>query len=313
MKSTQSSSAESILIDPGVVAASGSASPTWLGDVYQLTKPRMNFLIVTTTFVGLFVAARAANVPWVNLLLLHTLAGTALTAASASVFNQVIEREYDSRMPRTRKRPLAAGRLGVVESIVFGSVLGVAGVAWLAVGVNLLTAGLGLLTLAIYVLVYTPLKRISPWCTLVGAVPGAIPPMMGVTAVMGQITPLAWTLFAILAAWQMPHFFALAIMYKNDYAAGGFRMLPNCPNGDARTRFQIIAYTAILLPISLLPIFTSDARWIYGVAATILGAWFMARAWACRKPAADTKNERRLFLASLLYLTLILAAVMVDQ
>jgi heme o synthase len=315
MKRMNPGNSEGVMVDVSapVEAASGPAWQNKLADFYQLTKPRMNFLIVTTTFVGFFVAARMGQVGWVNLLLVMTLLGTALTAASASVFNQVIEREYDARMPRTRKRPVAAGRLGVFESVVFATVLGIAGVSILAWQVNLLTALLGLSTLALYALVYTPLKRHSPWCTLVGAVPGAIPPMMGVTAIDNAVTPLAWSLFAILAVWQMPHFFALAFMYKNDYAAGGFRMLPNCVDGDRRTRLQIILFSLLLIPVSLSPIVASNARWIFAVAALVLSVWFFTRAWACRKPAEGVVNERKLFFASLLFLPLILAALMVDQ
>jgi len=319
MKQTPPGTIDSVLIEAS--APPLSDAPSRLSDYFRLTKPRMNVLIVSTTLVGVYVAAKVLSVSsstalftWANALIaVHTIFGTAMTAASASVFNQIIERDLDRRMRRTRNRPLAAGRLGVLESTLFAATLGIAGVVWLALGVNLLTALLGLATLALYTLVYTPLKRVSPWCTLVGAVPGAIPPMMGVTAIDGSLSPLAWTLFAILMVWQMPHFFALAIMYKDDYAAGGFRMLPSCKNGDARARKEIILYSLLLVPVTFLPVFFSGASYLYGVSAMLLGVWFLIRAFACRVPIDGKLNERKLFICSIIYLPLLLTALMVDQ
>ncbi|MFT3787813.1 MAG: heme o synthase [Tepidisphaeraceae bacterium] len=308
----EASAASAITLEPAPAFALPSVkTPSRLADYYELTKPRMNFLVVVTTVLGFYIAAKVAGQTIVSWSLLHTLMGTALTAASASVLNQYIERDLDRLMPRTRNRPLAAGRVTTLETAIFATVLGIAGVVWLAVAVNALTALLGAVTLMTYVLVYTPLKRRSPLCTLVGAVPGAIPPMMGVTGFASHLTPLAWTLFAILFVWQLPHFFALALMYKKDYAAGGFKMLPLVEDGDARTRRQIVLFTLLLLPISLMPVFASNARLLYGGMATLLGAWFLFAALRCYH--GHRGSERKLFLVSIIYLPLILTALMVDQ
>lgn len=294
---------------PSLDAASLVPERRLLADLYSVTKPRMNFLVVVTTVIGFAVAAGSvaalALTPW---LLLHTLFGTALTAASASVFNQIIEREYDAKMRRTRNRPLASGRLGSVEASVWGSLLLMAGVAWLVAFVNPITAALGFLTVVLYVLIYTPIKRLSSLCTLVGAIPGAVPPMMGVTAVRSEVDGLAWALFAILFVWQMPHFFALALMYRDDYAAGGFRMLPLVENGIARTRRQIMGFTLLLVPVSLAPLMVDAGGWVYGVVASVLGGVFLRYAWPASRGTPG--SERKLFLWSIVYLPLLLGALM---
>jgi heme o synthase len=293
------------------VKAPTVAVPSRLADFYELTKPRMNMLVVVTTVLGFYIAAKVAGQTLLNWSLIHTLIGTALTAASASVLNQIVERDFDRLMPRTRNRPLAAERLTPNEAAVFATTLGVAGVLWLALTVNGLTALLGAVTLLTYVLIYTPLKRRSALCTLVGAIPGAIPPMMGVSGFGGSIDWLAWSLFGILFVWQMPHFFALALMYKKDYAAGGFVMLPLVEDGDARTRRQIVGFTLLLLPISLLPCLVSNARLFYAGSALLLGAWFLYAGLRCyhKHPGA----ERKLFFVSIIYLPLVLAALTIDQ
>jgi protoheme IX farnesyltransferase len=311
-QSVQSSApvVETVAVDAGLVDS--LAVPSKLKDYYEATKPRMNYLVVVTTVVGYYIASAVAGRTLADWMLVHAIVGTALTAAGASVFNQVIERRHDTQMRRTRNRPFAAGRLSVFEGYAFATLLGVSGVAWLAIFVNPLTATLGALTLLLYVLIYTPLKRISPLCTVIGAIPGAIPPLMGVTAIDNAITPLGWSLFAILFVWQMPHFFALALMYQDDYAGAGYQMLPSCRHGLMRTRVQIVAYSLALVPISLWPIWTSGASWGYGVVAVILGAGFLAAAYQCVR-SRDRASQRRLFLYSIAYLPLLLAALMIDQ
>src|SRR5258706_9597729 len=184
------------------------ATPSRLRDFYELTKPRMNFLVVCTTAVGFAMAPHHGQ--W--MILLHAIAGTALTAASASVLNQHVERAYDALMPRTRNRPLPGGRVSPGEALVWGVVLGIVGIAYLLLMVNVLTALLGAITLASYVWVYTPMKRYSSLNTVVGAVPGAIPPMMGWAAATGALGPQALALFTILFLWQMPPFLGIAIL-----------------------------------------------------------------------------------------------------
>ena len=295
------------------------ASPSWLADYYELTKPRMNFLVVVTTAVGFFLAA-GASAPWfgrwfgaAGVLLVHALIGTALTAAGASVLNCWAERHHDARMPRTARRPVPAGRVSPRAALAFGLALGVAGVAYLALLVNPLTAGLGLFTLASYVLAYTPLKRATSLCTLVGAVPGAIPPAMGVTAATGAMTPLAWCLFGLLFVWQMPHFYALAVLFKDDYAAGGFRMLPETA-GVRATAVHTLVWAVALLPVSVLPTLLGLAGWGYAVAAVALGAaflWTTVKLCSARGDGTTVRAEaRRVFFASILYLPALLAALM---
>ena len=299
------------LIEP---AAAGEApSPSRFADYFELTKPRLNFLVLVTTFVGAYIAARYADRSVFDLTILAALMGTAMCAASAAILNQTIERDLDSRMRRTRNRPVASGRATRFEAAAFGITLGVGGVAGLAMFVNVLTAALGLITIATYLFIYTPLKTRSPHNTLVGAITGALPPAMGVTAVTGSITPLAVALFALLFVWQMPHFYGLALMYRDDYTAGGFRMLPGEADGDRKARAQALLYAAALLPISLLPVvpIVSRAGLFYGVAAIVLGALFIRAAIRCaqRRPG----SERKMFFASIIYLPLVLGALVVDQ
>lgn len=291
------------------------ASPTLsqrLIALYELTKPRMNFLVVLTTAVGAYMAAGAAGLleaPW---LFLNLLGGTAVTAAGASVLNQYLERDADARMPRTRNRPLPAGLLTPGVALPMGLSLGVTGTLWLTLLVNPLTAALGAFTLLSYVLVYTPLKRRTWWCTLVGAVPGAIPPTMGFSGMTGQVGWGAAALFALLFVWQMPHFYGLALLYRDDYARGGFRMLPSQRNGLNRTARQIVAFCLLLLPISLMPSFVGLTGSVYAVGALFLGLWFLWAGTRCAR-TLSRPDARRLFIVSILYLPLVLGLLMLDR
>ena len=292
-------------------AATLAPTPSRANDFYELTKPRMNFLVLVTTAVGFYMAV---GTPGDWRLLLHTLIGTALSAASAAVLNQVIEREHDKLMPRTRNRPLPTGRVGMTEAMLYGIALGVIGVVELAVFVNVLTASLGLLTVLSYLFIYTPMKRTTSLNTVVGAVPGAIPPMMGWTAVHNDLrhSPEALALFAILFIWQIPHFLAIATMYKGDYAAGGFMMLPVVDSTLAVTGRQIVLYAAVLIPISLAPTLLGMCGAWYFFIAIVLG---LAYLW-CGVIAAKRKQRvdaRRLFFCSILYLPLLLAAMMLNK
>lgn len=278
-------------------------------DFLQLTKPRMNFLVLITTAVGFFMAIRS---PFQWLTLVHALIGTAMTAAAASALNQYWERRYDAMMQRTLNRPLPANRLLPREALVFALVLMFVGVSYLAIAVNPLTAALGLFTLATYVLIYTPLKRRTSLNTIIGAVPGAIPPVMGWTAVTGALSPEAVALFLILFLWQMPHFLAIAILYRDDYARAGFRMLPVVDRDLEMTGRQILVYTATLLPATFLPYALRMTGPVYLVAAALLGALFLVAGFRCA--ARGGRSEaRRLFIASVLYLPLLLAAMMIGK
>ncbi len=283
-----------------------------LAGLYELTKPRLNFLVIITTAVGCYLAAGAAGLldrPW---LFLNTLIGTALTAGGAGALNQFLEREYDALMPRTSRRPLPSGLLPAGVALGLGLGLGAAGTALLALLVNPLTAGLGLFTLLSYVLIYTPLKRRTWLNTLVGAVPGAIPPMMGVAAFENALTPTAWALFGILFVWQMPHFFGLALLYRDDYARGGYAMLPACRNGVARTARQAVVFLALLVPAALMPTLVGAAGWWYAAASLALGVWFLNAGLAVWRSPGKAE-ARRLFLTSILYLPLLLIVMMLDK
>jgi len=286
-----------------------SALRVRLTDYYELTKPRMNFLVVVTTMVGYYMAARG----WADWRrVIYTLVGTALTAAAASVFNQYTEREFDARMRRTAGRPLPGGRLRPADALLFGVALGIVGVGTLAILVNPLTALLGALTVALYVFVYTPSKRRTSLCTIIGAIPGAIPPLMGFTAVQGTISPQALTLFAILFFWQMPHFLAIAILYRDDYARGGFLMLPVVDKDLDMTGRQIILYSLSLVTVSLTPAILEMAGVVYFVAALLLGIAFTGFGFVCAR-SKTRSDAKQLFLASIVYLPAVLAAMMIDK
>ena len=280
-----------------------------LTDYYELTKPRMNFLVVVTTMVGYYMAAHGWS-DWGRVI--YTLVGTALTAAGSSVLNQVVERRFDSLMNRTKNRPLPAGRVRLGEALLFAAALSVSGIAMLALFVNLLTAALGASTLLLYVAAYTPAKRFTSLCTIIGAVPGAIPPVMGFTAVQNAISPEAMALFAILFFWQMPHFLAIAILYRDDYARGGFKMLPVVDEPMNMTGRQMLLYALSLVPVSLMPALLGMSGVIYFVAALLLGIAFCGFTLVCARTRSRS-DARQLFLASIVYLPALLAALMIDK
>ncbi|HEX3358151.1 MAG TPA: heme o synthase [Tepidisphaeraceae bacterium] len=282
-------------------------TPSRLADFYELTKPRMNMLVTITTMVGFCIASRD-GINWLRLI--HTLIGTFLTASAAGVTNQFIERRLDELMPRTRNRPLPGKRISPTEALLFGIFLGVAGVAYLAITVNALTALLAAFTLISYLAVYTPMKRISTLNTVIGAVPGAIPPMMGFAAASGVISAQALAMFGILFFWQMPHFLAIAILYKRDYDLAGFKMLP-CVD-EALTARQMVIYSLALLPVSLLPVPLGMAGTVYFTAAVLLGLAFLSFAVSCAATRARL-DARKLFFASIIYLPVLLAIMMIDK
>jgi protoheme IX farnesyltransferase len=288
-------------------AASGRAR-VW-HDFYELTKPRMNFLVVLTTMVGFYMASRGP-IDW--MLLLPTLIGTALTAAGASVINQVTERKYDALMPRTKNRPAAAGRIAPIDGLIFGISIAVAGVVILTFTVNILTASLGAFTLLSYVFVYTPLKRVTTLNTVIGAVPGAIPPVMGFTAVQNALSPDAIALFAILFFWQMPHFLAIAVLYRRDYALAGFKMLPVVDEELEVTGRQMILYGVALIPVSLSPVLIGAAGLLYFGIALMLGLAFLSFCVSCATSRTRI-DARKLFIASIIYLPVLLAVMMMDR
>ena len=271
---------------------------TTLADRLELVKPRITTMVVFTSLVG-FVTASAE--PIRGAVLAAALVGTALVAAGAAVLNQVLERDTDALMDRTRHRPLPAGRVTAVEATAFGAAVTLAGHALLFAGCGPLPAAVAFATWASYLFVYTPLKRRTPLATLVGAVPGALPPVIGWTARSGSLDQGAFILFAILFLWQVPHFLAIAWMYRDDYAKGGFPMLPVLDREGSFTARQAVLHSLALLLVSLLPVAAGFAGSVYLAGAFLLGValtLFAIRLLSLRTlPAA-----RALFLASVLYL-----------
>jgi protoheme IX farnesyltransferase len=278
-------------------------------DFYELTKPRLNFLVLITTLVGYYMAVKSPE-DWHRVF--YTLLGTALTAAGASVLNQALEWKLDRLMPRTRFRPLPDGRISVTEAVVYGVVMGVVGVGFLAYFVNPLTAILGAFTLLSYLFVYTPMKRLTSLNTVIGAIPGAIPPVMGWTAVHGSVGPEAAVLFCILFCWQMPHFLAIAILYRRDYESGGFKMLPVVDRDLFITGRQIVMYNAALIPVSLMPTLFHMTGAVYFLIAFVLGLGYLTFGILCAA-SRERIDARKLFFASIIYLPLLLAVMTLNK
>ncbi|MBC7783672.1 MAG: protoheme IX farnesyltransferase [Burkholderiales bacterium] len=282
-------------------------------DFMELTKARLNMMVLITTLIGFVVASSsvtAAPLDW--WLLMQTLIGTGLCAAGASVLNQAWEYRLDALMTRTADRPVAAGRMSATEASLLGLVMSIVGFAYLLLSVNVLAAALAGATIVIYVLVYTPLKRVTTMNTLVGAIPGAIPPVIGYAAVAGKIDLEAIGLFAILFCWQMPHFLAIAILCRDDYAAAGYKMMPVVDATLARTSRWIVAFGVLLIAASLMPAMVRHTSILYMVVAVLLGGAFLACGIRCA--LLQTRPAARLaFFASIVYLPLALAALMIER
>jgi heme o synthase len=279
-----------------------------LTDYLALAKPRLVLMVVITSAAGYYLGATSAIDP---LRLLHTLLGTALAAGGALALNQYLERELDARMARTRNRPLPAGRLQALPALAFGAALSVLGLLELLIAVNALSSLVTAVTIAVYLFVYTPLKRITPLATIVGAIPGALPPVTGWVAARGEFGDGALVLFAILFLWQIPHSLAIARLYADDYADAGFRLLPVVEPHTRRTERAVISYTSALVAVGLMPTLLGMAGPLYFVAAMILGGLFFAAAvlFAIR-PAVGAKW---LLIASLIYLPALLTLMAVDR
>jgi protoheme IX farnesyltransferase len=280
-----------------------------MADLLELTKPRITFMVMLTTAVGFILPQQG---PLELALFFHALLATGLLVSGASTLNQVLERGTDARMHRTANRPLPAGRIDPDAALAFGVGLSVAGLTYLALAVNLLTALLGVAALVAYVFVYTPLKRVSSLSTIVGAVPGAIPPVMGWTAARDAVEPGAWVLFGILFLWQLPHFLSIAWMCREDYARGGFPMLSVLDPGGRRLARQSILWAAALVPVSLLPSVLGLTGGIYFTGTLVAGLVFLASTFAFA-PERSHKAARRVLLVSVLYLPAILAVMLLDR
>lgn len=281
-----------------------------LADLKEMTKPGITLMVVLTAGLGFLLAeGEIASSYW---LLLHTLVGTGLVSGGASVLNQVLERDTDALMQRTADRPLPGGRMAPDTALFFGVLLSVLGLLELAVAVNLLTALLGAVALAGYVFVYTPLKKVSSLSTVIGAIPGAIPPMMGWSAVRNEIDLAAWVLFGILFFWQLPHFLAIAWLCREDYARGGFPMLPVLDPEGIRTGRQAVLYGAALIPVSLLPSLLGLLGTVYFVGALVFGLVYLGFAFGFARSRSNP-GARRLMLASLVYFPALLLVMLLDR
>ena len=291
------------------IISANAAGKSWSAVFSDLIKARLTTLVLLTTAVGFYIG----EIGSINFILFfNTLAATGLVAAGASALNQLLEREYDAKMRRTQDRPLPSGRLQPTTVAIFGGVSSVVGLVYLALAVNLLTSVLGAVTLVSYLFIYTPLKRVTWLNTAIGAIPGALPPLMGWTAARNELGGQGWALFAILAFWQMPHFFAIAWLYRDEYAKAGFVMLPNVDSEGRRTGQQTVSHTFALLIASLCPFVFKMAGSVYLVGAIILGAGFLFCAFQFSRHLTLAR-ARQLFLASIIYLPLLLALMVWDK
>ncbi len=294
-----------------VTGSTVSSERSSFGVFCDLIKVRLTFLVLLTTLVGFYLAVPGkGNVDY--WLMLHAMLGTALLASGASALNQLLERTHDAKMRRTEDRPLPSGRMSPETVLIFGGITSAAGMIYLALAVNLLTSLLGAATLISYIFVYTPLKRYTSLNTAIGAIPGALPPLMGWTAVRDEVSVEGWILFAILFFWQLPHFLAIAWIYRDEYAKAGYVMLPLVDPDGSRTSRQAVSHTLGLLPISLCPFLFHLVGPVYLVGALVLGLGFL---WFAIQFAREMSNARarQLFFASIIYLPLLLGLMVWDK
>src|SRR5215813_8390542 len=289
------------------------------GDYSQLFKVRVTSLIVITAWAGAYMASVASGVPAFSWTLLSALWGIGLTSAGAAAVNEVLERDLDARMRRTQDRPLPAGRMDMATGWIAGSTAILVGSVSLALMTNVLTGLLAFATAVTYLALYTPLKKISPISTFVGAFPGAMPPLLGWTAVRGRIEPEAIFLFLIVFFWQFPHFQAIAWMYRDDYEAAGVKMLPVVDKAGHSVIRQMLVYASTLIPVSLMPALLRMAGKIYVAGSLVLGLaflWFVFRLARTKLPTTSPESKRlarQLLQASVIYLPLLFALMMIDR
>ena len=280
----------------------------------ELVKMRLTMLVLLTTLVGFYAGLNGETGGLAQNLarLCLTLLGTGLLAAGAAILNQYLERDHDARMERTAQRPLPSGAVSAEVALLLGGACSVIGLLALAAWVNLLVAVLGAVTLVTYLFLYTPLKRKSEWNTVIGSVPGALPPLMGWAAARGGVVPLGWTLCGFLFFWQVPHFMAIAWMYREDYEKAGFVMMPSVVGGRARTGRQAVSHTLFLCIASLMPFTMKLGVAVYVAGAVVLGGLFL---WAAARFSRrmNRPSARALFFASIIYLPLLLGLMVVDK
>lgn len=300
---------ETVIETTSPLMAGASENRARLADFIELTKPRLSLLSIITALLGYFAANPLSN--WGVFLSLTV--GTSLAAAGAAVLNQWFEREADKKMERTRNRPLPRGVIQPVTALALGLILSVTGVTTLFLGTNPITAWLGLATVFIYIAVYTPLKQVTVLNTEIGALPGAMPPLMGWIAAEGSVSTLGWVLFGILLTWQMPHFMAISWMYREDYERGGFRMLVLAEKGPLLVSYCALIYTVLLIAVTLVPVVLGLTGPVYSTGSILLSGFMGWRAWQFF--AAEDKDlpARKLFLASIIHLPALFAVLVVDR
>lgn len=305
---------DKVASSPGLV----SGKRSMFGDYSQLFKVRVTSLVVMTAWAGYFMGASKSGVSSLSLTLLQALIGIGLSSAGAAALNEALEYEVDARMARTRHRPLPAKRMRLSTGFAAGILAALAGSAYLAFAVNVLTGLLALGTVAAYLGLYTPLKRVSPISTLVGAFPGAMPPLLGWTAARGKVEIEGLILFTIVFVWQFPHFQAIAWLYRDDYAAGGIKMLPVVDQAGRSVVRQMLAYSSVLIPVSLLPCGLHMAGKVYLAGALLLGLgflWFNFRLAITNLPTTAPESKkfaRQLLQASVTYLPLLFGLMMIN-
>jgi len=300
------------------LAVPGSRFSSTLRDYAELTKLRVTSLIVMTAWCGYFFASRQIRFPVMTWGLVHALLGIALVSSGTAALNEVMERDTDRQMQRTALRPLPAGRMSLLHGTAVGVVLAVGGSIYLGVFAHPLTGVLTFLTSVVYLAAYTPLKQVSPYCTFVGAFSGAMPGVLGWTAVSARVDRGALVLFAILFLWQFPHFFSIAWLYRDDYARGGVQMLPVVQPSGKTTARRILAYSLLLIPVSVLPTFTGMAGRTYLAGAVVLGIalfYFGVRLAALRMPVSSGHSKlraRHLLQATIVYLPMLFVLMMTN-
>lgn len=293
-------------------AVAGERAETSVREFFELTKPRLSLLSVITAMVG-YAASAESGKGWATPLALFI--GTSLSAGACGALNQYMEREHDAAMARTRSRPIPSGAVSPAAALAFGLALGVAGLAVMAYGTNLQATLYTAATIASYLLAYTPLKRLTRWCTVAGSLPGALPPLIGCAAAHagGSLDAMGWSLFGLLFAWQIPHFMALAWTYKKDYAEGRFVISTVVDPSGKDAAWQSLVFTLAMIVSSLAPAFFGyTTAWFYPVVAGACGAYFLKRAVEFMDPAKRDGVAKKLFLASIAYLPAVMIALLVD-
>jgi heme o synthase len=303
----------------GILNVASGVRQTWAvrfyagaSDYWALTKPEVNFLILITTFAGFYLAPATGPGGFQILPVIYTLLGTLLVAGGTGTLNQFLERSFDAEMRRTARRPVASGRIESSHALWFGISLALAGTAELALAVNALASLLAAGTLLSYLFLYTPLKRKSPLCTLVGAFPGAVPPLIGWAAARGRLEPEAWVLYAMVFLWQFPHFMAIAWMYREDYARAGYLVLPLEERRDRFVIWQSFVVSLVLIPVSLIPAIAGKSGPVYSVGALIFGFIFLcySAGFAFRR---SNVAARQLLAASIAYLPAVFVLMMLSK